>query len=490
MPTKREEKALLEFKHAVDDVVRLLRQATEAETVYLYWVNRQREQFVLETSSTVTQNVMFEDRVGFESHYLNDYKDITQVIQLKLNDDISEDSLRHYHDNVPVSFVTLVPFINNGETVAVTAVETQKPLVLQDGDVEETLSAYRNALLNLLNTYLELTDLYEIQREWSDYEESLEKLSPKLHKAENLKILIEEMQKLLPSGDVLVIARGMESWVSVLGSENGIGATSPGLMVEEKTMAYDALQKGTTQFSIHFNQNPKRVSSLESDTRGATLAIPVLINDRRHAVILAYDNNPLVFKESTKHQLQNLVRVASLSMQVHLGKVGVNEDLFTSEFGSFIPEMWEKGLETMISKAGKSDRKGWFGFAGVENAAELRSRFRLETLKQLQRLIVRKLNPAAAGFSGYIGFNSDYQYAFLLFGEDESEYKKWKETVEKTFSEPLELLDGQHADVRIMIGSVFIDAPGAEVYDVIDRAKKELSEAVKKDKDVKNAGNY
>jgi hypothetical protein len=486
MPTKREEKALLEFKHAVDDVVRLLRQATEAETVYLYWVNRQREQFVLETSSTVLQNVMFEDRIGFESHFLNDYKDITQVRQLKLDEDVSEDSLRHYHESVPVGSLTLVPFINNEETVAVTAIETKKPLQLQE--VEETLSAYRNALLNLLNTYLELTDLYELQREWTDYEESLEKLSPRLHKVENLKILVEEMQKLLPSGDVIVIARGMDSWVSVLGSEKGTGATSPGLMVEEKAMAYDALQKGTTQFSIHFNQNPKRISSLEADTRGATLAIPVLINDRRHAVIMAYDNNPLVFKESIKHQLQNLVRVATLSMQVHLGKIGVDEDLFTSEYGSFIPELWEKGLKTMIAQAGKSGRNGWFGFAGVENAAELRSRFRLETLKKLQRLIIRKLNPAANGFSGYIGFNSDYQYAFLLFGEEESDYRKWKESVAKTFSEPLELLDGQHAEVQIKMGSVFIDAPGADVYDVIDSAKKELSDAVKKD--VKDTGNY
>lgn len=486
MSTKREEKALLEFKHAVDDVVRLLRKASEAKTVYLYWVNRQREQFVLETSSTTQQNVMFEDRVGFDAHFLDEHKDITQIIQLEVDEDVPEVALKHYYEHVPVHFLTLVPFINNGETVAVTVIESEQQINVTD--LEETLSAYKNALLNLLNTYLELTDLYVVQREWPDYEESLEKLSPRLHKVKILKILIEEMQKLLPSGDVLIIARGMESWVSLLSSKNGTSVTSAGLMVEEKGMAYDALQKGVPQFSMHFNQNPKRISSLESDTKGATLAIPVLINDRRHAVVLAYDKNPLVFKESTKHQLKNLVRVASLSMQVHLGKMGVDEDLFTSEYGSFVPEIWEYGLEVMIANAGKTDRKGWFGFAGVENAAELRSRLRLETLKKLQKLIVKKLNPSSSGFSGYIGFNSDYIYSFLLYSEDENEYREWKKTVGKIFSEPLELIDGQKADVRIRMGSVYIDGPGADIHDVMDSAKKELSSAMKEN--VKNAGNY
>lgn len=486
MTTKREEKALLEFKHVVDDVVQLLRKSTEADTVYLYWVNRQRQQFVLETSSTILPNVMFEDRTGFDAHFLDEYKEITQVVQLKVGEDIEAAELKHYHEFVPTRYLTLVPFINNRETVAVTVIETENKLSITD--YEEVLSAYRNALLNVLNTYLELTDLYHVQREWPEYEESLEKFSPRLHKVEILKILTGEMQKLLPSGGVLIVARGMDSWVSVLNSSGGMDTTSPGLLVEEKSMAYDALQKGITQFSIHFNQNPKRITSGESDTKGATLAIPVLINDRRHAVVLAYDNNPLVFKESTKHQLQNLVRVASLAMQVHLGKIGVDENLFTSEYGSFIPELWEHCLSVQIANAGKNNRETWFGFAGIENVAELRSKFRLETLKQLQIMVVNKLNPAALGFNGFVGFNSDYLYSFLVFGDDEKVFKEWSMAVEQQFSKPVELNDGQKTDVKIKLGSVCIDAPGADVHDVIASAKKQLSKAVKED--IRNAGNY
>jgi len=38
MDNKREEKALFEFKHALEDIMQLLRKSTEADTVYMYWV--------------------------------------------------------------------------------------------------------------------------------------------------------------------------------------------------------------------------------------------------------------------------------------------------------------------------------------------------------------------------------------------------------------------------------------------------------------------
>ncbi len=63
MSKRREEKALLEFKHIMDDVVQLLRKATGAETVYFYWVNHVRKQFVLETNSTSLPNVMLFERL-------------------------------------------------------------------------------------------------------------------------------------------------------------------------------------------------------------------------------------------------------------------------------------------------------------------------------------------------------------------------------------------------------------------------------------------
>ncbi|MDZ7758018.1 GAF domain-containing protein [Rhodohalobacter sp.] len=476
MDNKREEKALFEFKHAVEDIMQLLRKSTEADTVYMYWVNRTRQQFVLETSSTILPNVMFKDRIAFDEYYLDNFKEIENVIQLKVEEDFSVTDLSHYHDHVPVRFITLIPFINNGETVALTVVETEFQINLTD--YEDVISAYRNALLNLLNTYLELTDLYENEKEWAKYDESLETITPKLHKAEVLEVMAAEIQKYLRSGGVSVVARGMDSWCSVLRSSKSPDYPKLGLLMEEKSVAYDALQKGRDVFAIHFNQNPKRISGAETNTDGATYAIPIMIHDRRHAVVIVYDNNPLTFKDSVKHKLKNLVRIASLAIQISQGKVDVDKDILTSEYGNFIPEVWERTLSTQIKRAGKSEEKTWFGFVTINNLQELRSRFRLEDLKRLQRSVVNILNPGRNGYSGLIGFNSDYIYAAIITGNDDRACEKWMSAVDSKLEEPVQILGGQKIKLSLTYGMIEVEPNSGDQFEQIRLAKRKLSDAM------------
>jgi hypothetical protein len=486
MSGRREEKALLEFKQVVKNIVQLLRKSMEADTTYIYWVNRIRKQFVLETSATILSNVMFRDRIEFDDFFLNEYRNLTEVTQLKVGEGVNQEELSHYHDVVPARFVTLIPFINNGETVALTVVESEHQPNLSDfGDV---LSSFQSALRNVLNTYLEVTDLYEHQKQWSDYDVSLDQISPRMHRTEILDVMIAEMQKLLPEGGVSIAARGMGTWVTVMQSSGALNCPETGALIEEKSMAYDALEKGEPQFSIHFNQNPKRISSAEEHVEGATLAIPLLINDRRHAVVLACAPNPLVFKESTKHKLVNLVRLAALAIQVNLGKTEPEQNLLTSAHGSFIPEVWEKSLGRKIRSASGSERTTWFGFVTVENLAELRASLRLEELMQLQRTLVSMMNPARHGFLGYIGFNTDYIYAFLLSGEQVKVYQDWFDTIDRLLDQPVELTNGKRVNVQVKIGSVTVHDQYKDVHEVVTAAKKALSEVVKSE--VKSVINF
>lgn len=470
---KREEKSLIEFKQIMEDLVHLLRKSTGSQTVYMNWVNRSREQFVLETQSTSLPNVMFSDRVVFDQHFLDPYKDLSELKTLKVGHQISQEELRHYYDFVPVSHLLLIPFKNNGETVAITVLETEKPFMVQDH--EESISAFRSALANVLNTYLELTDFYGQEQVWTEYENSLKAISPKHHKADILDRMAIEMQKLLPGGGVTVLLRGMEVWTTVFSTSKTDISPVPGLVMEEKSMSYDALQAGEPQFSIHFNQNPKRVSGDEQKTEGATLAVPIIINGRRHGVVLAYDKNPLTFKESTKHQITNLVRTAVLSIQVTSGRLPVDKDLFTSDYGNFIPDLWELALEKEIS--GAQDKK-WmchFGLLTIDNLQALRSKYRLEELKRIQRTLVKLLNPNLSGAHGFIGFNSDYVMTFLVYTKSEDAFREWVRNVKEKFESPVELSDGKQVKIDLKLGAVKADSSYEDVHDIISDAKKELS---------------
>jgi len=469
---KREEKALVEFKQIIVDLVHLLRVSTGSQTAYLYWVNRSRKQFVLETNSTSLPNVMFSDRTDFGDHFLDDFKDLESVIHLKTGKDIDEGELSHYYDFIPIRNLLLIPFVNNGETVAITVLETETPV--KSPKSEQIISSYRSAILNVLNTYLELTDLHNSEKKWDQYEESLSAITPRQHKAEILNQMVTEMQQLIPNGGISVLLRGMEVWTTVLQSDRSGSSQLQGLALEEKSMAYDALQKGEPQFSIHFNQNPKRVSTEETNTDGASLAIPMLINGRRHGVVIAYDKNPLTFKESTKHQLINIVRVAVLSIQVNLGKLPVDKDLFTENYGNFIPDIWEAALIRELAGDRTSDYSLWFGMITLDNLQTLRSKYRLEELNRIQRTMVTNLNPAIYDFRGYIGFNSDYVFTTLLFCKSEEEHKRWVESIHDKFSKPLELSDGKKVSIGIKYGSVKVLPGSGDVHSIIKKAKEEL----------------
>ena len=470
---KREEKSLVEFKQIMDDLVHLLRKSTGSQTVYLNWVNRARQQFVLETQSTSLPNVMFRDRVMFEQHFLNPFIDLNEMKALKVGRDVSRETLNHYYDFVPVQHLLLIPFRNNGETVAITVIETETPLSISDN--EDSISAYRNALANVLNTYLELTDLYGREEVWTDYEASLEKITPKNHKVDILNSMAVEMQKLLPSGGVSIVLRGMEVWTTVFNTSVSEISPVPGLVMEEKSMAYDALQKGEPQFSIHFNQNPKRISGDERKTEGATMAVPLIINGRRHGVVLAYDKNPLTFKESTKHQIINLVRTAMLSIQVNLDRLPVDKDLFASDYGNFIPDLWELALQKELEQTGRRENKLWFGLITIDNLQVLRSKYRLEELNRIQRTLVKLLNPNLYGANGYVGFNSDYVMTSLVYCQSELKFSKWVEDIKTKFSSPIELSDGKKIKLGIKIGSVRVDSGFDDIHDITSAAKKELS---------------
>ena len=479
MGQKRQEKALREFKQVLEDLVYLLRSATGMETVYLYWINRSREQFVMETKSTSLENVMFQDRVAFADHYLDQYKNITEPHGITIGDQINAEALAHYYDEVPVSYITLLPFLNNGETVAITVLESSDQIFSDDRS--EVIYAYINALRNVLNTYLEISDLYQKQEEWVDYESSLEVFDAKVHHAELIRRTMNTMQGFLQKGGVSFIANCMNSWCNIANSGSANLAPPIGLPLEARTICYEALQKGKPEFAIHFNHNPKRISPREKFTEGASLAIPVIMNDRRQGVFLAYDENPLIFKESTKHKLINMVRIAGLKIQAENRSLDPEENIFTNQYESLLPDMWERTVDAELQRirADLSSFHTWFGLITLSNLPAIRTKLRMEDLDQLRKDLSVKFNPGRRGIPGVIGFNSDYVYTFIIQSNDEKAVGNWTRALKEELKEPFELSNGNQVETGIKVGYTTLNAEHDDAYQVLSEAKAALTRAVR-----------
>lgn len=483
MGQKRQEKALREFKQVLQDLIFLLRTASSMETVYMYWVNRSRQQFVMETKSTSLPNVMFQDRVAFEEHYLDAFKDITEPITIEVERDLEKGALSHYYSEVPVEYVTILPFVNNGETVAITVLESNEKIFTDEKS--EIVYAYINALRNILNTYLEISDLYQKQDEWIDYERSLEVLETKGFRTELIKKMLNGMQSMLHTGGVSLIAQCSGGWCNVLNSEEAQFAPPIGMPMEEKTIAHDALQKGKPEFAIHFNNNPKRLSPRELHTKGASLAIPVMINEHRQGLVLVYEENPLVFKESTKHKLINFVRTAGLKIKVNDPKLDLEEKMLANEHGAFLPDLVELTIETELGRSSneRSTYNSWLGLITLADLPSIRTKLRLDELAQMQKDLIVAFNPSRFGIPGMIGFYSDYIYTFFIQSKDKQAVHHWASALKKEFSEPFELTNGQQISSGIKVGFTPMDESITDFYQAISNAKTALSKAVKNKKE-------
>lgn len=471
---KRQQRSLREFKEVLQNLVYLLRKAVNAETSYLYWINRSRRQFVMETHSTRLKEVRFQDRISFENIFLNEYKDIEETVKLKVGQDIQNEWLIHYSNENFIKQILLVPFINKGEAVALTVLEwnaTDQP------EQKKVMQTYTQTLGKLLNSNLEITGLYENQQEWVNYEQKLSFLNKPGHPAALLNEMLQTLQAFLPDGSVSLIAKGMGIWCNLLNSKLSVRPLPAGLPVEKRTLAADSLKNISDEFAIHFNNNPKRISPREDFTDGASYAVPVNFNKHSKAAVLMNDENPLVFNESTKHKLKNIVRLAGLKIQARLNGKEQEGQLLSNKFSAFIPDIWQEVIDTEIArlKRGEEFYNSWIGFAALSNLSKLRSQLRLEELKNLQMNLVKALNPNRVGTPGIVGMHSDYIYMILLQSKEPEALGRWQNEVRQKFSKPFLLNNDKQIESSVDTGFVLLGKDDEDAYSVIQKAKAMLN---------------
>ena len=121
----------------------------------------------------------------------------------------------------------------------------------------------------------------------------------------------------------------------------------------------------------------------------------------------------------------------------------------------------------------------WFGLVSPNDLSSLRTKFRLEELQGIQGDFVKLLNPSKHKQTGYIGFNSDYVYAFIIQSEQEEAVTAWMDSVKTKLAHGLKLSKGGTIDVSFKVGFTKLEANDANAYQVLTKAKKALSEVVK-----------
>ena len=475
---KREEKALRNFKKVLKEMLRLLMRSTLSDTASLHWVNHYRQQFVLECYGTSYSNTTFQDRIDFEQSYLNEYKSISEPVILEVGKDIEEKDLTHYYKKVPVKYLLILPFINNKETVGLTILETN--LLELNEDQKDAIDAYQQALGYLLYTFIELSDLAKDEAQWYKYEDMLESIGTREDHAILIDHVVGQLQSFLQKGSVSLVCRTAGNWKLVLNSAYSVNAPHLGTIMHENSLSNEALKSGTPQFAIHFNHTPRKISLTEPASTGATLAIPLLLHDRRQAVFLVNDENPLLFKESVKHKMTNLIRVIGLKMVAGKDEHRLDQDLFSNDIGALESHLLERVLHREIQRSALlPDLNTWicmFTFAEINS---IRTRFGLEVLRNLQRQIMKRTSIETDKISAITFFHADYTYFAVIQSSSEKGLDHWLKQLDHKHpyqcQDDYEKLTFSHAAIKI-------DRNFRDATDLINKIKQTLTNVIRQNR--------
>lgn len=478
---QREERALKRFKKAVEHMVTLLRVATNTHTAYVYWINRSRGQFVLESAVTVQDNVVFDDRMPIEHHFLREWIELQDMSMLYSGIQFDPEDLVHHVGAKPTESLIIIPFLNNDETVALTVLEQAVAEELNQ-DRLYALESYKQGLTNILKTYLELSDLLGEESQWIAFDEVMKSFSDRFNRYTLFRKLLNECAKLVPGGGAVLVTRGMESWNAVLKTGDASSAIRLGMKMSENSQVNRALKSGEPQFSLHFNGNPKRLNTSESRTEGASIAVPIEVHDRRQAVLLVWNENPLVFRESIKHMVTTMARITGLHLSQTRYRISSDEDATSTESGAYTIELMEHALECQIGryKEKKGVPSSWLVFVSPKDYHSLRTTHRLERLKHMQREMAIDLNPNLRGLAGFVSFYSDSLFVVYIQAEEEH-LNDWLQGFRQKVAKKASSGRDYAAKMDFYIGRYRLAFEKGSAYDVIQEAKQVFNESVKQD---------
>ncbi len=480
---EKEKDNLHNFKKLVRDMLLMLRTSLEAETASMHWVNTRRDQFVLASYATSRRDVVFQDRVSRENHFLNQYSSIKSVTRLEKNIHFKPVQLAHYTGTPPINYIYLVPFVFHAETIAITVVETSRKPELTSAD-EKVIAAYQKVMGRMLQSYQDVADLTERQTEWAEYDQMVQILARTDEPLELAATLVDQLQSFVgDTGGVVLMARGLGAWHTVSNSLDARYPPPVGLELDEGSIAARALTDGAPFFSPHFNANPKRISSAEPLCYGSSLAVPVMHRQRRQLLALVYSENPLLFSDALKHKTGNLCRMAGLKLEAMLPDLDVYDNLFSTRLSAYSRELFKSSL-TRIANNGRKHEQAmsiWVGMITIGNINDLRTRYRLEDLNALQRQVLNGIRPQQYGIPGIIAAHSDYVYMFLLQSPDESAFLSWTGRIREAFRDPVPLSAKVGERVQLNTGATRLNGT-ADPDSILQKVKKAMNEAIKQQK--------
>lgn len=208
------------------------------------------------------------------------------------------------------------------------------------------------------------------------------------------------------------------------------------------------------------------------------MVIPLLMSDRRQAVFVINDENPLVFKESVKHKMTNMIRVLGLKMSAGQQVQRLDQDLFCNDLGVLQSNMLERMIHREIQRSALfPEIHTWVCMYTFDEVNSIRTRFGLDVLKQLQRQIVKRSSEEVGHANSVTTFHADYIYVALVQSDSEKGLENWKKHLNLDHPYPC---GKDYIKLSFRTAEVKVERAYSDAHELLQRVKRAFSEETRK----------
>jgi diguanylate cyclase (GGDEF)-like protein len=478
-----------EFGFLMKKVLTVVKEVNFAHTVAFFWVNRDKNQMVLESFVSDSDKFMTHRRREVGTDVISQVALTSQPKILNQVNAAGQLEMLGYYDSVePVKTFVAVPIFYTKsatmprEPVAVLTIDC----IDEDAYGPETLTSlgqFTKLISALIRSYTDKYDLLldsEVLRSISRMREQL-KIEFSLHNV--VRTLAEETSRLVAWDYVSVVLfdETRKSWVVqfVLNRMNDAYVAAGQEIDPHQSLVGGVIQSAVPRVleSMGGIELPRFYKAERVDSKGALLAVPILSMSRCYGVLAVESKDTKTYSDPEMKLLEKLVETAAVALEIlNLTDVVNNFVLMDETTGVATRSYFVGRVQEEVHRANDFGTELTLVMLSIDSMNEHLHRYGKEgfdfVLQNIGRMIKSSVRPY--DLVGRYDFN---RFAVLLVSTPTKEANLWSEKLRKNIASNIINVDQKSFSVTVSIGVCGAVSQTSDI-ELLENASQTLKKAV------------
>jgi diguanylate cyclase (GGDEF)-like protein len=453
-----------EFSFLMNKVLTAIKEANFAHTAALFWINREKNQMVLESVASDSERFTTYRRRELGNDVVSQVASSGQPVVLnRINISGQMEMLGYYEGIEPVkSFVGVPVFYPKrkneaGDPVAVLVVDA----LGEDAFGPETLTLLGQFTKLISATIKSYTDKYDLLLD-SEVLRSIARIRDQLKldftRYNIVRTLAEETTRLVPWDYVSVVLfdETRKAWVVqfVINRMNDPYVAVSQEIDHQHSLAGEVLQTSVPRIVERLENAslPRFYTSERVDSKGSLMILPLNSISRCYGVVVVESKDQKAYSETEVKLTQKLVETSSWALEILSLTDVVNNYISLDETTGVAARKYFMGrMQEEVQRASDFTTDLALAMVSIDNMSDLLNRYGKEgfdfALQNVGRMIRSFVRPY--DIVGRYDFN---QFAVLLVHTTSNEAYLWSEKLRKNIASNIINIDRRSFSVTVSIG--------------------------------------